>query len=124
MSLPVRTRDEGDDEAIQSPATTGLIDPEEHSEHSEPLANHEESLQDGMLLRDLPERTTFYDPVAELQMTQTDAKLFYQRSKIDTRSVNSPWPQSTPFGSPQIPSGSYPATEYGLDSLVLDTDGD
>jgi AMP deaminase len=121
MSLPVRTRDEGDDEAIQSPATTGLIDPEEHPE---PLANHEETLQDGMLLRDLPERTTFYDPVAELQMTQTDAKLFYQRSKIDTRSGNSPWPQSTPFGSPQIPSGSYPATEYGLDSLVLDTDGD
>ncbi|KAL7892629.1 hypothetical protein HDV64DRAFT_264034 [Trichoderma sp. TUCIM 5745] len=119
MSLPVRTRDEGDDEAIQSPATTGLIDPEEHSE---PLANHEEALQDGMLLRDVPERTTFYDPVAELQMTQTDAKLFYQRSKIDTRSGNSPWPQSTPFGSPLIPSGSYPATEYGLDSLVLDTD--
>jgi AMP deaminase len=106
---------------MQSPTTSGLIDSEEHPES---LANHEEHLQDGMLLRDLQERTTFYDPVAELQMTQTDAKLFYQRSKIDARSVNSPWPQSTPYGSPQIVSDSYPTTEYGLDSLILELDGD
>ncbi|KAM0245344.1 hypothetical protein ACHAQJ_010585 [Trichoderma viride] len=119
MSLPVRTREAGDDETMQSPATSGLIDSEEHPES---LANREEDLQDGMLLRDLQERTTFYDPVAELQMTQTDAKLFYQRSKIDARGGNSPWLQSTPYGSPQIVSGSYPTTEYGLDSLVLEVD--
>ncbi|KAM0322818.1 hypothetical protein ACHAQA_009159 [Verticillium albo-atrum] len=39
-------------------------------------------LQDGMLPRDLPMRTAYYDPVAERQLSQTDAKLFYQRSQI------------------------------------------
>ncbi|KAH0498673.1 hypothetical protein TgHK011_005914 [Trichoderma gracile] len=114
MSLPVRTRDEGDDEG---PPTSGLVD---HAEPSESLAGHERRLEDGMLLRDFEERTTFYDAVAELQMTQTEAKLFYQRS----RSGNSPWPQATPFESPLIPAGSRPATEYGADSLVLDPDGE
>lgn len=40
-------------------------------------------LDDGMLLRDLPKRTTFYDPVAEREMSQTDAKLFYQMSQLE-----------------------------------------
>ncbi|QYS94077.1 AMP deaminase [Trichoderma simmonsii] len=119
ISLPVRTREEGDDEDVQGQATSGLIDPEIHQDS---LEGHEEHLHDGILLRDLQERTTFYDPVAELQMTQTDAKLFYQRSKIDPRTGNSPWPQSTPFGSPLMLSGSRPATEWGGDSLVLDLD--
>ncbi|KAK1253926.1 hypothetical protein MKX07_002003 [Trichoderma sp. CBMAI-0711] len=112
MSLPVRTRDEGDDEG---PPTSGLVDREEPSES---LVGHEGRLEDGMLLRDFEERTTFYDAVAELQMTQTEAKLFYQRS----RNGNSPWPQATPFESPLILAGSRPATEYGADSLILDPD--
>jgi AMP deaminase len=114
MSLPVRTRDEGDDEG---PPTSGLVDREEPSES---LVGHEGRLEDGMLLRDFEERTTFYDAVAELQMTQTEAKLFYQRS----RNGNSPWPQATPFESPLILAGSRPATEYGADSLILDPDGE
>ena len=42
-------------------------------------------MQDGMLLRDIPHKTVFYDPVAERQMTQTDAKLFYQRSQLENQ---------------------------------------
>ncbi|KAL6854058.1 hypothetical protein J3F83DRAFT_755809 [Trichoderma novae-zelandiae] len=119
MSLPVRTRDgdDDDDEPMQGPATSGLID---HGEHTGSLESHEGQLDGGLLLRDLEERTAFYDPVAELQMTQTDAKLFYQRS----RSGNSPWPQATPYGSPLIFAGSRPATEYGADSLILDDSDD
>lgn len=79
-------------------------------------------LQDGMLPRDLPKRTTHYDPIAERQMTQTDAKLFYQRSKIDGKTGSGIWTQSTPHGSPVIVSGSRPPTDYGGDSLVLDQD--
>jgi AMP deaminase len=47
----------------------------------------EADLQDGMLPRDLPVQTAFYDPIAERQMYQTDAKLFYQtrRNQIDTQ---------------------------------------
>ncbi|KAI1857050.1 hypothetical protein JX265_009277 [Neoarthrinium moseri] len=58
-----------------------------------------------MLPRDVPKRTAFYDPVAERQMTQTDAKLFYQRSQ--QRGDTSSWGQSqaTPQGSPVISTG-------------------
>ena len=38
-------------------------------------------LADGMLPRDIPKRTTMYDSVADRQMSQTEAKLFYQRSQ-------------------------------------------
>ncbi|KAI1821107.1 hypothetical protein F4861DRAFT_520504 [Xylaria intraflava] len=60
-------------------------------------------LEDGMLPRDVPRKTTFYDPVAERQMSQTDAKLFYQRSQRDFAKPDaSSWSQShaTPHGSP------------------------
>lgn len=83
----------------------------------------EEELEEGMLLRDLPKRTTFYDPVAERQMSQTDAKFFYHRNKTDLRNGARTGSQATPLDSPMILSGSRPATEYGNDSLVLDLDG-
>lgn len=60
-------------------------------------------LEDGMLLRDRPRKTTFHDAVAERQMTQTDAKLFYQRSQLDqlkTEDNNWSQPQVTPHDSP------------------------
>ncbi|KAB5580419.1 hypothetical protein GE09DRAFT_1212871 [Coniochaeta sp. 2T2.1] len=40
-------------------------------------------MPDGMLPRDVPKKTAFYDPVTDRQMSQTDAKLFYQRSQVD-----------------------------------------
>lgn len=75
-----------------------------------------------MLPRDVPKRTTFYDPVAERQMTQTDAKLFYQRSKTEGRGscAGGAPPQLTPYGSPVLATGSRPTTEFGADSLILD----
>lgn len=59
---------------------------------------------EGMLPRDVPKRTAYYDPVAERQMTQTDAKLFYQRSQ---RADGSNWgaSQATAPGSPVISTG-------------------
>lgn len=42
-------------------------------------------MEEGMLPRDLPHKTAFFDIVAERQMTQSEAKLFYQRSQTDTR---------------------------------------
>lgn len=90
--------------------------------HEETPGTETDSLEEGMLLRDLPKRTTFYDPVAERQMSQTDAKLFYQRSKTDPRNTTGSWPQMTPFGSPMISAGSHPPTEHGADSLILDPD--
>ncbi|KAF9869818.1 AMP deaminase [Colletotrichum karsti] len=84
-------------------------------------------LQDGMLPRDLPTRTAFYDPVAERQMSQTDAKLFYQRSQIgQLRTGSALWSQSSPHGSPlmvgseprDVPAGSR-VSDHPVDSSPL-----
>lgn len=48
--------------------------------HSSSMGADSQDDWNGMLPRDLPKRTTFYDPVAERQMSLTDAKLFYQMS--------------------------------------------
>ncbi|KAI0012881.1 AMP deaminase [Xylariaceae sp. FL0662B] len=62
---------------------------------------------DGMLPRDRPRKTTFYDAIAERQMSQTDAKLIYQRRHLDQfRTEGSNWSQQpTPHGSPPASVG-------------------
>ncbi|KAG8165050.1 hypothetical protein KVR01_005325 [Diaporthe batatas] len=56
--------------------------------------------EDGLLPRDMPKKTAFYDPVAERQMTQHDAKLFYQRSQLDQqKGAGPPWGSSVYEGS-------------------------
>lgn len=112
-------RDRESDEEDSSDVTS---DASGEGASKQPVAD-QDGLQDGMLARDLPKRTTFYDSVAERQMSQTDAKLFYQRSKKDGRVGSGTWSQSTPHGSPIIYSGSRPGTEYGADSLILEEDG-
>jgi AMP deaminase len=60
-----------------------------------------------MLPRDMPTRTAFYDPVAERQMTQTDAKLFYQRNQSSQKLAGSTsWPvgAASPTASPMLGS--------------------
>ncbi|KAL7628178.1 AMP deaminase [Parahypoxylon ruwenzoriense] len=74
------------------------------------------ALEDGMLLRDRPRKTTFHDAVAERQMTQTDAKLFYQRSQLEQlKTEGSTWSQSqaTPHGSPGASVGLAAAKPTG-----------
>ncbi|KAI4596261.1 AMP deaminase [Pestalotiopsis sp. 9143b] len=60
---------------------------------------------EGMLPRDVPKRTAYYDPVAERQMTQTDAKLFYQRSQHRTDGSNWGQSQATAPASPVFSTG-------------------
>lgn len=69
-----------------------------------------EGEEEGLLPRDMPKKTAFYDPVAERQMTQHDAKLFYQRSQIDLqKGGGQPWSSSiygdSISGSPVISAG-------------------
>ncbi|KAK3355952.1 hypothetical protein B0H65DRAFT_417687 [Neurospora tetraspora] len=61
-------------------------------------------IEEGMLLRDMPKKTTFYDAVTERQMTQTDAKLFYQRSQVERNQIPTN-AHATPIGSPFIAPG-------------------
>ncbi|TRX98180.1 hypothetical protein FHL15_000825 [Xylaria flabelliformis] len=72
------------------------------------------ALEDGMLPRDVPRKTTFYDPVAERHMSQADAKLIYQRSKRDLiKNDASSWSQSHPTphcSPPAMPNDSASAS--------------
>lgn len=67
-------------------------------------------MEDGMLPRDLPHKTAFYDLATERQMTQTDAKLFYQQSKAESRPQMHPYSQASPQGSPLLSAGYGPAS--------------
>lgn len=76
------------------------IHPDEHVDMEE--------IHEGMLPRDFPKKTAFYDPVAERQMSQTDAKLIYQKVQMDAQKGGySQWGQmqATPLASP-IMTGS------------------
>ena len=79
------------------------------SDDAKRMATIDAEMQEGMLPRDLPKKTAFYDRVAERQMTQTDAKLFYQRSQADNRSQMHTHAQITPHGSPLMSAGIAPA---------------
>ncbi|CAK7263247.1 AMP deaminase [Sporothrix epigloea] len=56
---------------------------EDDSEELIPTASASSALHEGMLPRDMPKRSAYYDPVADRQMSQSDAKLFYQLSQLD-----------------------------------------
>ncbi|OAA65417.1 AMP deaminase [Niveomyces insectorum RCEF 264] len=70
-------------------------------------------LQEGMLPRDVPKRTAFYDPIAERQMSQSDAKLFYQLSQLDLQKAAAATnaqqyqQQQAPGESPMVPLEGY-----------------
>jgi len=120
------TGSEGSEEQTKDDALPSDVDPLSSHGQQHDLAG----LQDGMLPRDLPTRTAFYDPVAERQMSQTDAKLFYQRSQIGQLKTGSGvWSQghlTPPHGSPvivgsehrDIPAGPR-GLEYPVDSSPL-----
>jgi AMP deaminase len=62
---------------------------------------------DGMLPRDIQRKTAYYDYAAEKQLSQADAKLFYQRSQLEAQNAGgSNWgnsqPQLSPQGSPVL----------------------
>lgn len=115
-----------DSEALEGPIKRNASLPAEADPSRGENGHGDFDLQDGMLLRDLPTRTAFYDPVAERQMSQTDAKLFYQRSQAGQLKTGSGvWSQaqSTPHDSPIIvgsESRDVPPGPRGPD-LAMDT---
>lgn len=63
-----------------------------------------EEAHDGMLARDIQRKTAYYDYTAEKQLSQADAKLFYQRSQLEGQMAGgSNWgSQYSPQASPVI----------------------
>ncbi|KAK4187997.1 hypothetical protein QBC35DRAFT_451728 [Podospora australis] len=69
------------------------------------MNTEEADMEEGMLPRDVPHKTAFFDLVAERQTTQSEAKLFYQRSQTEKSSQMHPHAGS-PMGSPLMMAGS------------------
>lgn len=64
-----------------------------------------EEVDEGMLPRDVQRKTAYYDYAAEKQLSQADAKLFYQRSQLDSQKTGgSNWgnSQHSQQGSPVL----------------------
>jgi AMP deaminase len=79
--------------------------------------------EDGMLPRDKQRKTAYYDYAAEKQLSQADAKLFYQRSQLEAQKTGgSNWgnSQQSQEGSPVIGtatrafSSTFEAEQVGL----------
>ncbi|KAI1079406.1 AMP deaminase [Whalleya microplaca] len=94
------------DHAIESDSDAEGPEHHTHNAIANPRASRGEAsspaVEDGMLPRDRPRKTTFYDAIAERQMSQTDAKLFYQKrhlSQLRGEGSNRSQ-QATPHGSP------------------------
>jgi len=61
--------------------------------------------EEGMLARDVQQKTAYYDYATEKQLSQADAKLFYQRSQLEAQKTGgSNWgnSQSSPQASPTL----------------------
>ncbi|KAH8676371.1 hypothetical protein BX600DRAFT_454901 [Xylariales sp. PMI_506] len=93
----------------------------EHSLESTSVPAGDESA-DGMLPRDIPKRTAIFDPVDERQISQADAKLFYQRSQQRAEGSNWSQSQATPHGSPVISAG-HPSVMDQVSNHYLNTTG-
>jgi AMP deaminase len=84
--------------------------------------------QEGMLPRDVQEKTAYYDYTSEKQLSQADAKLFYQRSKFESqKTAESSWstsqwgttqnsPRQSPVLVPKSMNNALDADQPGLHS--------
>jgi AMP deaminase len=89
--------DEGPRSSAQSPGATDGLD----GLDKVPV------LEGGMLPRDRLQKTAFYDPVAERQMSQMDAKLFFQRNQLEQqKSTTTATVPGTSTVSPELLAGS------------------
>jgi AMP deaminase len=77
--------------------------------------------EDGMLPRDKQRKTAYYDYAAEKQLSQADAKLFYQRSQLEAQKTGgSNWgnsqhsPEGSPVTVPRTYSSTLEAEQVGL----------
>lgn len=70
-----------------------------------PATSTPSETQEGMLPRDIQRKTAYYDYAAEKQLSQADAKLFYQVSQLEAQKTGGSSkgaPLSSPRGSPVL----------------------
>jgi AMP deaminase len=83
-------------------------------------ATPSEPVEDGMLPRDVQRKTAYYDYGEEKQMSQTDSKLFYQRSQLEAQKTGgSNWgspisQQSSPVIMPRSLSNKFEPDQFEI----------
>lgn len=119
IAMPLAQESDGEEPTATEPSRS--TESEEDGQALPSSKTTPDDEEEEMLLRDMPNNTAFYDPVAERQMTHTDAKLFYQRSQLDHKAGSGqPWGSSmyggSMHGSPVISAGGGPSLEKTLGS--------
>ena len=104
------TESEGDQNGHHSLQSRGQGDMEGSPGLDDSHGRNHSEMEDGMLPRDMPHKTAYYDLVAERKMTQTDAKLFYQRSQAESRTQLNQLAQMSPQSSPLLSAGGLSAS--------------
>lgn len=86
-----------------------------------PAATTPSDTQEGMLPRDIQRKTAYYDYAAEKQLSQADAKLFYQMSQLEAQKTGGSSkaallssPQGSPVLVPRSVSSFFEAEQAGL----------
>lgn len=86
------------------------------SDDGSPETTSPDHADDGMLLRDVQEKTAYYDYAAEKQVSQEEAKLFYQRIQHDAQKVGGGNWENPQSSSPQESPALVPRSDpNGLD---------
>jgi AMP deaminase len=78
--------------------------------------------QEGMLPRDVQEKTAYYDYTSEKQLSQADAKLFYQRSKYESQVTGESSWSASQWGTRQNSPGQSPVIVPKSVGSVLEAD--
>jgi AMP deaminase len=102
--IPERDPEEADSEDSwdeQQDRTRAMLPEAALQPHHSSEKNDQSDEEDGMLPRDKQKKTAYYDYAAEKQLSQTDAKMFYQRSQLESQKTGgSNWGNSQQ--SPEI----------------------
>jgi AMP deaminase len=86
-----------------------------------PATSTPSETQEGMLPRDIQRKTAYYDYAAEKQLSQADAKLFYQISQLEAQKTGGSSkgatlssPRESPVIVPRSTSSLFEAEQAGL----------
>ena len=110
-------RDDGNSDSELEPS---MLPDAAITEEGTPEAKTPSEEEEGMLARDVQQKTAYYDYAAEKQLSQADAKLFYQRSQLEAKTGGSNWgnsqssPQASPTLIPRSLSNKFEAEQAGI----------
>lgn len=110
---PTKTMEEGHvDNSVRS-----------NGEEEDDYDEGEGETEEGLLDRDIQAKTAYYDYTAEKQMSQTDSKLFYQRSKLEAQKTGGSHWENSQHSHPGSPRSRAFSQSFGQEQGDLARSG-